>query len=156
MKTMKPISGTESIVSPSMLLEIFDEPIVVQRWAVRATGSITAAVMISHALEISQRMGESNDGWFSMTITEWEKSVGLSRPEQKTARAHLVDIGLLQERRVGMPAHLEYRVDHARVFQTIQRQADRFVDRRDEPPTAQAPRCSPPYSNTEPRSQTSR
>lgn len=119
---------------PSLLLEIFDEPIIAQRWAVRATGSITAAVMISYALVVSQMLDEKQDGWFSKTIKEWEESVGLSRSELETARQRLTELGLLQERRVGMPARLEYRVDQEQVYCAISEAARRFehVDRREQ------------------------
>lgn len=121
-------------IPPSMLLEIFDEPIAVQRWAVRATGSITAAAMMTYALQVSQQIGADQDGWFAKTIKGWEESVGLSRSEQETARARLVELGLLEERRVGMPAHLEFRVNQEVVYNTIAKQAERFsqVDQREE------------------------
>ena len=104
---------------PSQMMVIFDEPIIAQRWAVSATGSITAAVMISHALQLSQLLQNQNDGWFAKTIKAWQEEVGLSRSEQETARGRLLELGLLKERRVGMPARLEFKVDEDRVYALV-------------------------------------
>jgi len=104
---------------PSQMMVIFDEPIIAQRWAVSATGSITAAVMISHALQVSQLLQNRNDGWFAKTIKAWQEEVGLSRSEQETARGRLLELGLLRERRVGMPARLEFKVDEDRVYAMV-------------------------------------
>ncbi len=79
----KPTQG----MRPSHLMVVFDEPIVAQRWAVKATGSLPAAVMISYALQLSQALQNQNDGWFAKTMGEWQEEAGLSRSEQETARA---------------------------------------------------------------------
>jgi len=112
---LKPDQG----MRPSHMMVVFDEPIVAQRWAVTATGSVTAAVMISYALQLSQALQGKNEGWFAKTIKEWQVEAGLSRSEQETARACLLELGLLMERRKGMPAHLEYKVDEDRVFALV-------------------------------------
>lgn len=104
---------------PSLQMVVFDEPIVAQRWAVAATGSVTAAVMISYALQLSQALQGRNEGWFAKTIKEWQAEAGLSRSEQETARNRLLELGLLQERRTGMPARLEYKVDEDRVYALV-------------------------------------
>lgn len=111
----KPVQG----MRPSHMMVVFDEPIVAQRWAVTATGSITAAVMISYALQLSQALQNKNEGWFAKTIKEWQEEAGLSRSEQETARARLLELGLLKERRKGMPARLEYKVDQDRVYALV-------------------------------------
>lgn len=115
LERLKPDQG----MRPSHMMVVFDEPIVAQRWAVRATGSITAAVMISYAMQLSQALQNKNEGWFAKTIKEWQEEAGLSRSEQETARACLLELGLLMERRKGMPAHLEYKVDEDRVFALV-------------------------------------
>ncbi len=106
---------------PSHLMVVFDDPIVMQGWAVKVTQSVTAAVMISHALHLSQSIGK--DGWFAKTIKEWQAETGLSRSEQETARARLLEMGLLMEQRKGMPAHLEYKVDENRVYELVDKLA---------------------------------
>ncbi len=125
----------------SHMMVVFDEPIVAQRWAVMATGSITAAVMISYALQLSQALQKQNDGWFAKTIKEWQEEAGLSRSEQETARARLLELGLLKERRKGMPARLEYRVDEDRVYALVDELASEsygHLDAREQAPVPEA------------------
>jgi hypothetical protein len=125
-------SNPDPGLRPSLMMAIFDEPIVIQRWAVHATESITAAAMISYALVVSQTLQNKNEGWFALTIKQWQEVVGLSRSEQETARAQLLELGLLKERRVGMPARLEYRVDEERVYAVISEEATRSFGCLDE------------------------
>ena len=66
---------------------------------------------------------ESDAGWFTRTQTEWERDTGLTRREQETARRQLRERGLLEERRVGMPAVLWYRVNWARLRDSLERQS---------------------------------
>ena len=51
------------------------------------------------------------DGWVWKTREEIFQETGLSRREQETARRQLVDAGVLEEKRRGVPARLFYRVD---------------------------------------------
>lgn len=118
-RALKHDPQTVQRMRPSHLMVVFDEPIVAQRWAVTATGSITAAVMISYALQLSQALQKQNDGWFAKTIKEWQEEAGLSRSEQETARARLLELGLLKERRQGMPARLEFKVNEDRVYALV-------------------------------------
>lgn len=129
----------EKGMRPSHMMVVFDEPIVAQRWAVKATGSITAAVMISYALQLSQALQKQNDGWFAKTIREWQEEAGLSRSEQETARARLLELGLLKERRKGMPARLEYQVDEDRVYALVDALATESYGHLDEREYALAP-----------------
>lgn len=109
-------------INPAMLLVMFDEPVIAQRWAIEETGSITAAVMISYALQIN-----TQSGWFAKTYKEWNLVTGLTRSEIETAKNKLVEKGLLHTRKVGMPARLEYRVDHDSIEMAIKRLADKYA-----------------------------
>lgn len=135
-------------IRKSHLLLIMDEPVIAQRWAVLATGSLAAGVMISHALQITQDMQDRNEGWFAKTINEWLEEVGLSRSEQETARARLTELGLLEERRVGMPAHLEFRVNEHRIYEVMDTLAEELSHLDEEapppPPKATKPRRTGP------------
>jgi hypothetical protein len=66
---------------------------------------------------------KDHDGWFVRTQAEWERDTGLTRREQETARRLLRERGLLEERRVGMPAVLWYRVNWARLRESLERQS---------------------------------
>ncbi len=49
-------------------------------------------------------------GWFQKTDEQWEMETGLSRKEQASARAVLRELSILQERRLGVPAKLHFRL----------------------------------------------
>ena len=65
--------------------------------------------MLSQAVYWSRRTNEDS-GWFYKTQAEWEEETGLTRSEQETARSKLCKIGVLQERKKGIPCKLFYRV----------------------------------------------
>jgi hypothetical protein len=106
-----------------MLLDIFDEPIVFHRSYVPIAGGITAALFLSYASYAYDQLPPENEGWFTKTQAEWEQDTGLTRREQETARRMLRERGLLEERKVGMPAVLWFRVNWARLREMLEEQA---------------------------------
>ena len=110
-------------ITESLLLEVFDLPVSFHRCLVPVTGSVTAALMLSQAIWSSQTSEPGADGWFFKSRDEWEDETGLSRWEQETARRVLRDGGFLEERRVGMPAKLCFRVRPDQVLRALQRHA---------------------------------
>lgn len=106
----------------AMFLDIFDEPIVFHRSYVPIAGSITAALFLSYASYVYDYLPEENDGWFAKTQDEWERETGLTRREQETARRMLRERGLLEERKVGMPAVLWFRVNWSRLRELLEEQ----------------------------------
>ncbi len=122
-KSTQPSSRSSLTLDTALLLDIFDEPIVFHRAYVPIAGGITAALFLSHAGYAYADLPEDRDGWFTRTQTEWERDTGLTRREQETARRQLRERGLLEERRVGMPAVLWYRVNWARLRDSLERQS---------------------------------
>lgn len=110
-------------VQSAMLLDIFDEPIVFHRSFVPIAGGITAALFLSYASYVYESLPAGTDGWFTRTQAEWERDTGLTRREQETARRMLRERGLLEERKVGMPAVLWFRVNWARLRDMLETQA---------------------------------
>jgi len=110
-------------VQSAMLLDIFDEPIVFHRSYVPIAGGITAALFLSYAGYAYESLPAENEGWFTKTQAEWERDTGLTRREQETARRMLRERGLLDERKVGMPAVLWFRVNWARLREMLETQA---------------------------------
>ena len=106
-------------ITGNLLLDVFDLPVTFHRCLVPVTGSVTAALMLSQAIWASQASEEA-DGWFTKSREEWEEETGLSRWEQQTARRVLRDGGFLEERRVGLPAKLCYRVRSEEVLRALQ------------------------------------
>lgn len=110
-------------VTENLLLDVFDPPVSFHRCLVPVTGSVTAALMLSHAIWSSQASEPDADGWFVKSREEWGDETGLSRSEQETARRVLRDGGFIEERRVGMPAKLCFRVRPDHVLRALQRHA---------------------------------
>lgn len=100
-------------INQELLLEVFgEEPICIHRCLLRLTGSITAALMLTRAVFVTLDLpaDSESDGWFRQSQDEWQSEIGLSRFEQESARKLLRDMGILMERRVGMPAKLQFKI----------------------------------------------
>lgn len=116
-------SAITSGITAELLLEIFDIPVSFHRCLVPITGGVTAALMLSQAIWTSQTIERAADGWFSKSRDEWTEETGLSRWEQETARRALRSAGFLEERRVGVPAKLWFRVRPEAVWRALQARA---------------------------------
>ena len=97
-------------ITPQVLLDVFDNPVSFHRCLVPITGGVTSALMLSQAIWTTQSLEPCADGWFIRSQEQWTQETGLSRWEQETARRALRRSGLLEERRVGMPAESWLRV----------------------------------------------
>ena len=112
---MKRVHSTSPRLTPSLVLEVFDLPITFHRCLVRVTGSVTAALMLSQAMAWTEDLASEVEGWFMRSQGDWAEETGLSRWEQETARRVLRNCGLLEERKMGMPARLWFRVNRQRL-----------------------------------------
>lgn len=120
---MKNRAAAASGITADLLLEVFDLPVSFHRCLVPITGGVTAALMLSQAIWTSQTIEPSANGWFSTSQEQWTEETGLSRWEQETARRALRSAGFLEERRVGMPAKLWFRVRPEAVWRALQARA---------------------------------
>ena len=78
------------------------------------TGSAKAALMLSQMLYWTRTYLTSRPergGWFWQTQQDWRTSTGLSRHEQDHARVALLATGFVEERRMGVPGRMHFRVD---------------------------------------------
>ncbi len=110
-------------ITPELLLDVFDTPVTFHRCLVPVSGGVNAALLLSHAIWTTQALDGEADGWFVKSQEQWSEETGLSRWEQETARRALRDAGLLEERRVGMPARLWFRVRASAVWAALKAQA---------------------------------
>ena len=101
------------------LMKILDRPIAFQRCFVTISGSVTAAVMLSQAVYWTQRTAKDSGGWFYKTQQEWEMETGLSRSEQETARKKLKAIGVIEEKKEGIPCKLFFRVNSKALYSSL-------------------------------------
>ena len=123
--------AVSSHITAELLLQVFDLPVSFHRCLVPITGGITAALMLSQAIWTTQELDPEANGWFMKSQEEWTDDTGLSRWEQETARRALRSAGLLEERRVGMPAKLWYRVRPDHVWQALRDRAASVAANRD-------------------------
>ncbi|HBR2946674.1 TPA: replication protein RepO [Klebsiella pneumoniae] len=99
------------------ILPLLDRPIAFQRSFIRLDIGVTAALFLSQMTYWTNR--SDDDGWVYKTQEEWEEETGLSRYEQEGARKKLRSIGVLLEKRKGVPARLFYKVDNDVLFQSL-------------------------------------
>ena len=92
------------------LHDLLDRPIAFQRAFVSLGAGITGALMLSQAIYWSKRT-DNADGWFYKTMEEWASETGMTRSEQESARKKLVNAGVLEEKKKGVPCRLFYRVN---------------------------------------------
>lgn len=83
----------------------------------KAIGNVPAAIMLSQGFfwQESADFKETKefDGkpYFQKTAEQWYDATGLTEEQQKTARRHLCSLGMMNERRAGLPAKLYYNID---------------------------------------------
>lgn len=116
-------AAAHSGITAELLLEVFDLPVSFHRCLVPITGGVTAALMLSQAIWTTQTIDRTANGWFSKSQDQWSDETGLSRWEQETARRALRSAGFVEERRVGMPAKLWFRVRPEAVWRALQARA---------------------------------
>jgi hypothetical protein len=112
-------AAVPSGISSELLLELFDLPVSFHRCLVPITGGVSAALMLSQAIGTTQGIERADNGWFPKSQDQWSDETGLSRWEQETARRALRSAGFLEERRVGMPAKLLFRVRPEAVWHAL-------------------------------------
>ena len=111
-------------ISAELLLAVFDMPVTFHRCLVPVAGGVTAALMLSQAIWLTETLEGASDGWFMCSQEQWTLETGLTRWEQETARRALRRAGLLVERRLGMPAKLWFRVCPGAVMRALQASVD--------------------------------
>ncbi|BDA54113.1 replication protein RepO [Raoultella ornithinolytica] len=99
------------------ILPLLDRPIAFQRSFIRLDIGVTAALFLSQMTYWTNR--SDDDGWVYKTQEEWEEETGLSRYEQEGARKKLRSLGVLLEKRKGVPARLFYKVDNNALYQAL-------------------------------------
>ena len=108
------------VISAELLLEVFDMPLSFHRCLVPVAGGVAPALMLSQAIWTTQTLEPIEDGWFMRSQEQWTQETGLSRWEQETARRGLRQAGLVEERRLGMPAKLWFRVCPGVILRALQ------------------------------------
>jgi hypothetical protein len=95
-----------SVLAPLAEKGIFIRPSLVRALHGNGNAAIIACVLLYDSHEQSDE-----DGWFECRQDRIEYLTGLGFDTQRKARLKLKSLGLLEDRRVGHPARLEYRLD---------------------------------------------
>ena len=87
--------------------------IAFHRRLVDLTSSVKAALLLSQSIYWTRRGRDIalNGGWFHKTTEQWSWETGLSAKEQSSARVALKVLDLVDERRLGIPARLHFRLN---------------------------------------------
>jgi len=116
-------------LDPAVLLETFDEPLVIPRPYLQLTGGVTPSLFLSTLVALSQDLGDQSSlppaerGWVVLNQHQWLELTSLSRYEQEAARRTLLDRNFIEERRRGMPARLGIRVRVQQLTEALRSQA---------------------------------
>lgn len=118
-------SSADALAHQAVMLEVFAEPLMVQRVHIAIAGSLAAGVMLSQCGYISDALDADQDGWFTKSAQQWEEELGLTRREQEAAKQALRDLGVLTYRKVGAPARIWYHLNRERLGQLLSEHAER-------------------------------
>jgi len=101
------LGGNLSIIWP-----LLGRHIAFHRRLVDLTASVKAALLLSQTIYWTRHGKDiaTTGGWFFKTTEQWEMETGLSPKEQFSARAVLRELAILNERRIGVPAKLYFRL----------------------------------------------
>jgi hypothetical protein len=98
----------------SEFLDNIGHPIAYYPQLTKYTGSSTATLLLCQIIYWRGKE-RSPEGWLYKTQQEIEAETGLTRYEQETARKKLIAIGLLEEKKCGLPRKLHYRANLERL-----------------------------------------
>jgi hypothetical protein len=97
-------------VSKKSLIAILGSPIAYYRIFANISGCAASGLFLSQCFYWTGKSADK-DGWFYKGHAEWEKEAGITRREVDYARRDLVKIGVLEEKKKGVPCRCFYRID---------------------------------------------
>jgi hypothetical protein len=96
-----------------------EKPVAFHPCLARLGGSATAGLFLSQLLYWTGK-GADKEGWIFKSQAEWTAETCLSRYEQEQARATWKTLGVLEEKREGLPCRLYYRIAIDRLRELLQ------------------------------------
>jgi len=108
-----PVQGEPVEAALAVIWPLLGRHIAFHRRLVDLTDSVKAALLLSQSIYWHRRGRdiEQQGGWFHKTAEQWTLETGLTLKEQQAAREQLRALSLLQDRRMGMPARLHFRLN---------------------------------------------
>lgn len=95
----------------SVLAEFLERPVAYHPVLAKALGSVPAAVILSQGVYWWKIARKDGKDWFWVTADEWYNQTGVSEESQLTARKILKNAGFWEEKLIGLPAKMHYRID---------------------------------------------
>ncbi len=95
-----------------IILSLLGRHIAFHRRLVDVTDSVKAALLLSQSIYWTRRGRDiaQTGGWFHKTTEQWAWETGLSPKEQRIARDALKNRTLIDERRMGVPPRVHFRL----------------------------------------------
>jgi hypothetical protein len=115
-----------------------DRPIAYHAVLAKAVGSATAGIFLSQLLYWTPR-AQDKDGWIYKTQEDIYGETALTRWEQETARKKLRSVGILVEKRAGVPSRLFFRIDMGALVKLLATKSEDSPDSSEEPSSTPAP-----------------
>jgi len=94
----------------AFLAILTDRPVAYHPLFAKLCGGVTAGVLLSQLFYWIDKQKDP-DGWIYKTQAEFTEETGLTRYEQEHARKQLRGLGVLREKKKGIPAKLHYEID---------------------------------------------
>ena len=92
------------------LMAVLGSPIAYYSLLARILGGVEESLFVSHFFSWYDK-GHNPEEWLYRTQDEILEETGLTRRNQETARKQLREVGVLEEKRAGIPARLTYRLN---------------------------------------------
>lgn len=89
---------------------LLERPVAYHPVLAKAFKSVPAAAMLSQGIYWQQKSNDPN-GWFWVTADQWWEQTGVTEESQQTARKVLRNAGVWEEKLMGLPAKMHYRVN---------------------------------------------
>jgi len=112
------VNVTEAAMNQHTIQALLERPIAYHAAVARAFGSIPLAVFWCQ-LRYWKNRGSHPEGWIYKKQDDIEDETALSRKQQETARALAVKLGVMEERRMGVPATMHFRITDAHEAKAI-------------------------------------
>jgi len=120
---MKP----NQILPISDSLKVVGKPIAYYPEIAKALGNVKSAIFVCQFLYWEGKQADK-DGWIYKTQEEIYNETGLSRKEQESARKQLRELGILEEKLIGVPPVKHYKFDWGALDKLIcNKGANQFV-----------------------------
>jgi len=96
-------------------------PITIDRAFIKLGVGVTGALFLSQIIDVDYRIkNHDEDKHVCKTAKEWEEETGMTMYEQKTARKKLKRLGVLEEKRKGVPAKMYYKLNIDRLQELME------------------------------------